>query len=73
MLDGSGARPATAKAIAVFIDEHRRVCGVEPICKLLPVAPSTSYAVKARQQAPAAGTLRDRELAAEIQRVYDTS
>ena len=24
-----------------FIDEHRSVFGVEPICKLLPIAPST--------------------------------
>ena len=26
-----------------FIDEHRGVFGVEPICKLLPIAPSTYY------------------------------
>ena len=26
-----------------FIDEHRAVLGVEPICKLLPIAPSTYY------------------------------
>ena len=26
-----------------FIDEHRSVFGVEPICRLLPVAPSTYY------------------------------
>ena len=24
-----------------FIDEHRSVFGVEPICRLLPIAPST--------------------------------
>ena len=24
-----------------FIDEHRAVHGVEPICKVLPIAPST--------------------------------
>jgi hypothetical protein len=27
-----------------FIDEHREVCGVEPICRVLPIAPSTYYA-----------------------------
>lgn len=26
-----------------FIDEHRSVLGVEPICRLLPIAPSTYY------------------------------
>ncbi|MBB3948619.1 hypothetical protein GGQ73_004609 [Rhizobium skierniewicense] len=26
-----------------FIDEHRGVFGVEPICKLLPIAPSTDF------------------------------
>ena len=24
-----------------FIDDHRAVYGVEPICKVLPIAPST--------------------------------
>ena len=26
-----------------FIDEHRHVHGLEPICKALPIAPSTYY------------------------------
>lgn len=26
-----------------FIDEHRPVFGVEPICRVLPIAPSTYY------------------------------
>lgn len=26
-----------------FIAEHRGVFGVEPICRLLPIAPSTNY------------------------------
>ena len=26
-----------------FIDEHRDVYGIEPICRLLPIAPSTYY------------------------------
>jgi len=26
-----------------FIDDHRQVYGVEPICKILPIAPSTYY------------------------------
>ena len=27
-----------------FIKEHRKVCGVEPICHVLQIAPSTFYA-----------------------------
>jgi hypothetical protein len=32
-----------------FIDEHRSVLGVEPICRLLPIAPSTYYEVIAKR------------------------
>ncbi len=32
-----------------FIDEHRAVLGVEPICRLLPIAPSTYYEVIAKR------------------------
>jgi putative transposase len=31
-----------------LIDEHRNVCGVEPICGALPIAPSTAYEYAAR-------------------------
>jgi putative transposase len=31
-----------------IIDAHRDQFGVEPICRVLQVAPSTYYAVKAR-------------------------
>jgi hypothetical protein len=27
-----------------FIDDHRQAHGVEPICKVLPIAPSTYHA-----------------------------
>jgi putative transposase len=59
--------------MTAFIDEHRSVFGVEPICRVLQVAPSTYYAVKAREAAPSSRTLRDRELLAEIERVHETS
>jgi len=36
-----------------FVDEHREAYGVEPICALLPIAPSTYYEQKARQADPA--------------------
>jgi putative transposase len=57
----------------VFIDEHRSVFGVEPICRSLGIAPSTYYAVCERRRRPAPRTLRDRELLAEIRRRYDAS
>ena len=53
-----------------FIDEHRDVFGVEPICAALQFAPSTYYAVKARQADPPARALRDAELIVEIRRVH---
>jgi putative transposase len=59
--------------MSAFIDEQREVYGVEPICRVLQIAPSTYYAVKARQAAPSARTLRDRELLVEIERVHTGS
>ena len=35
-----------------FIDDHREVYGVGPICEVLPNAPSTYYAHKAIQADP---------------------
>ena len=57
-----------------FIDQHRAVLGVEPICKQLPIAPSTYYEHKARASDPArvpARVKRDRALCVEIQRVWE--
>jgi hypothetical protein len=34
--------------MARFIDDHRGEYGVEPICKVLPIAPSTYHEIKAR-------------------------
>jgi len=56
-----------------FIDEHKGVFGVEPICRVLsqhgaPIAPSTYYAAKARP--PSARAVRDAALRAEITRVW---
>jgi hypothetical protein len=36
-----------------FIDDHRAAYGVEPICKVLPIAPSTYHAHAARRADPA--------------------
>jgi putative transposase len=43
--------------IVAFIDEHRDVFGVEPICEVLQVAPSTYYSAKSRP--PSARAVRD--------------
>jgi putative transposase len=51
-----------------FIDGHRDRWGVEPICRVLQVAPSTYYA--ARSRPPSARQLRDAQLKVEIERVY---
>jgi putative transposase len=45
--------------IVGFIDEHREEFGVEPICRVLQMAPSTYYAAKKRELAPSARAVRD--------------
>ena len=55
-----------------FADECREAYGVESICRMLPLAPSTYYEQKARQKDPArlpARAKRDQELREEIRRV----
>jgi len=58
----------------MFIDEHREEYGVEPICRVLPIAPSTYRAHAARLADPSKlsdRARRDAELRPEIQRVWD--
>jgi putative transposase len=57
----------------VFIDEHRDRFGVESICRVLEIAPSTYWARKRAQRDPAARTLADRELLDQIRRVHEQS
>lgn len=57
-----------------FIDEHRGAYGVEPICKLSPIAPSTCYLHSARKANPALRSNRakqDEALSLEIRRVWN--
>jgi putative transposase len=57
-----------------FIDEHRANHGVEPICRVLPIAPSTYHAHAARRADPGklpARAHRDAALQIEIGRVYE--
>jgi len=56
-----------------FIDDQRESYGVESICAMLPIAPSTYYEQKARQADPSRWpkrTQRDAVLCAEIDRVW---
>ena len=56
-----------------FIDAHKARHGVEPICSVLPIAPSTYYAHKARRGDPrrcSARARRDEALKPEIERVW---
>lgn len=57
-----------------FIDQERELYGVEPICQVLPIAPSTYYRNKDLAHHPqqrCARVLRDEWLAPEITRVYE--
>ncbi|MET4121357.1 hypothetical protein ABIB84_008073 [Bradyrhizobium sp. JR1.1] len=57
-----------------FIDDHRGAHGVEPICKVLPIAPSTYHAHVAKRRDPAKLSARARQDAAleiEVRRVFD--
>ena len=56
-----------------FIDDHRPVYGVEPICRVLPIAPSTYHAHAARRADLSKRPARSRSdaaLAVEIRRVF---
>ena len=57
-----------------FIDDHRDAYGVESICTVVPIAPSTYFWHKARHADPtrrSARVHRDDEWRREIQRVWD--
>jgi len=56
-----------------FVDGYREAYGVEPICAVLPIAPSTYYEQKARQADPLRlpeRARRDAVLCEEIERVW---
>jgi putative transposase len=57
-----------------FIDAHRDTYGVEPICEVLPIAPSTYFAHKQREAEPEKApprVRRDAELGEAICRVWE--
>jgi transposase InsO family protein len=59
--------------MVTYIDDYRDRFGVEPICKVLPIAPSTYYEEKAQERDPdrrSARAKRDEVLKPEVQRVF---
>ena len=57
-----------------FIDDHGGAYGLEPICKVVPIAPSTYHAHVAKRRDPAKRSARARQDAAlkiEVRRVFD--
>ena len=70
-----GARPpGQVGALVAYIDAHRDRFGVEPICRVLPIAPSTYPLHHRRQRDPTrrcARAQRDDALRVAIQRVWD--
>jgi len=59
-----------------FIDDYRGAYGVEPICNVLPIAPSTYHAHTAQRADTAKlspRAQRDLALATHIQRVFDAN
>jgi putative transposase len=60
--------------VRAFIDEHRQALGVEPICKVLQVAPSAYRRHAAEQRDPTrrcARARRDEALMTHIERVWN--
>ena|SRR5713101_6902770 len=60
--------------MGAFIEAHRGVYGIEPICTQVPIAPSTYYAWRAQTRDPARRSpraQRDAALRVEIQRIWD--
>jgi putative transposase len=59
--------------MVTFIDQHRATYGVEPICRVVPIAPSTYFRWKAAQADPtkrSTRAVRDEVLKAIIQRIW---
>jgi putative transposase len=59
--------------MVAFIDEHREAWGVEPICNVVRIAPSTYYRLKSLEKAPEKRSprqLRDTSYKAQILRVW---
>jgi putative transposase len=70
-----GARPPL-QAVRAFIDQYRHAYGVEPICRVMQVAPSGYWRHAAQQRNPAlrcARVQRDDVLSIDIERVWQAN
>ena len=70
-----GARPPV-QAMTSFIDEHRGEYGVEPICRVLPIAPSTYHEHGAQRPDLSRLSARaqcDEAMKPEVRRVFDAN
>jgi putative transposase len=59
--------------MVAFIEAHRETYGVEPICRVLPIAPATYYEHRSRRRDPDRRPARakcDEQLCVEIKRVW---
>jgi len=62
--------------MVAFIDDHRAEYGVEPICRVLPIALSTYHDFKRRQRDPSLlceRSKRDARLREKIRAVHEAS
>jgi transposase InsO family protein len=59
-----------------FIDDHRKAYGVEPICRVLPIAPSTYHEHAAQRRDPSRMSdraKRDEVLKYKVKRVFESN
>lgn len=56
-----------------FIEEHRDVHGVEPICRVLPIAPSTFYTHAAIARDPDLASDRSKQDAIDRKKIKEAS
>jgi hypothetical protein len=64
------------QGMIAFIDDHRAAHGIEPICRVLPIAPSTYHDHAAKRADPSrlsARARRDAGLQTDIKRVWDAN
>jgi putative transposase len=70
-----GARPPV-QAMTAFIDEHRDEYGVEPICRVLPIAPATYHESVTSRRDPSRlspRVQRDEAMKSEVWRVFNAN
>ncbi|MDN3398756.1 IS3 family transposase [Psychrobacter sp. APC 3426] len=75
-LGSSGGEGPSTQVMVDFIDDHKKNYGIEPICRVLPIAPSTYYRAKNLEYCPEKRSLRsqhDDYYLSEIKRIWQDS